>query len=307
MWTAQLTYHAPRLDLERRLEIVEALDANAAYNEDTGRLVLTFEVEGTTARQAADNAARTAGAVMTTAARGIVPARPTGISVKSTEEYIAEAAHPAPVELCGVAEIAAMANVTRQRAFQLIGTKDFPAPLDHLKSGPVFTKRSVDEFLERWEPRRAPGRPARTPDAGAPVDHDSPPLRRTTKTKATAARTENARGGSAERKCQMNGSNSITALVGTIVAIIGVVFVGKIILRRVGRPVTKVYNVVTPPAVYNYVPPQEYMPPPVSYNAGGFSANQHWAFSLSNETPVPSTPMTEEELFDDIVRNYDKP
>ncbi|WP_260973454.1 hypothetical protein [Mycolicibacterium llatzerense] len=104
----------------------------------------------------------------------------------------------------------------------------------------------------------------------------------------------------------MNGSDSITALVVAICALFGIIFVGKLILRRVGRPVTKIYNVVTPPAVYNYPPPQEYIPPPNSYNAGGFTADQHWAPALPHETPVPSEPMTEEELFDDIVRNYDK-
>lgn len=186
MWTAQLTYHAPRLDLERRLEIVEALQANAAYDDDTGRLVLTFEVEGTTARQAADNAARTGGAAVSAAARGIVPARPTRILVMPTEEFIAETENPSPIELSGVAEIADILGVSRQRAFQLTGREDFPDAVADLASGPVFTTPSIHEFKRRWEPTRRAGRPARTPATGAPVDHTDPPRQRGKTTPAAA-------------------------------------------------------------------------------------------------------------------------
>lgn len=178
MWTAQLTYHAPRLTLERRLEIVEALQANAAYDEDTGRLVLTFEVEGTTARQAADSAARTGGAAVSAAARGIVPARPTRILVMPTEEFIAETEHPSPMELSGVTEIAEILGVSRQRVNQLIGREGFPPSVADLASGPVFTTPSIHEFKRRWEPHRRAGRPSRVPAAGAPVDHSDPPRRR---------------------------------------------------------------------------------------------------------------------------------
>lgn len=177
MWTAQLTYHAPRLDLDRRLEIVEALRANATYDDNVGRLVLTFEVEGATARQAADNAARTGGAAVSAAARGIVPARPTRILVLPTEEFIAETSHPSAVDLSGVAEIAQLLGVSRQRAGQLIDRDEFPTPIAELASGPVFTTPSILEFKKRWEPRRRVGRPARTAGAGAQVDHDGP-LRR---------------------------------------------------------------------------------------------------------------------------------
>lgn len=177
MWTAQLTYHAPRLDLDRRLEIVDALQASAAYDDDTGRLVLTFEVDGTTARQAADNASRRGGAAVSSAARGIVPARPTRILVLPTEEFIAETEYPGALELSGVAEIAELLGVSRQRVGQLIERDGFPAPIAELASGPVFTTPSIRAFEKRWEPHRRGGRPPRTLDGGAVVDHDGPPRR----------------------------------------------------------------------------------------------------------------------------------
>ncbi|MCT7373003.1 hypothetical protein [Mycolicibacterium llatzerense] len=180
MWTAQLTYDAPGLSLERRLEVVEALDANAAYDEDTGRLVLTFEVYGaTTARQATEIAVRAGGAAVGAPAGGTLPYRPTRILVLPTDEYLAEAANPPPLDLSGVAEIADICGVSRQRAFQLIGRDDFPAPIGRLASGPVFTTASIHEFKRGWEPTRRAGRPPRPPAAGAPVDQDdnSPPHR----------------------------------------------------------------------------------------------------------------------------------
>lgn len=187
MWTAQLTYHAPRLDLDRRLEIVDALQANASYDDDTGRLVLTFEVDGATARQAADSAARRGAAAVSSAARGIVPARPTRILVLPTDEFIAESEHPGALELSGVAEIAELLGVSRQRVVQLIARDGFPAPIAELASGPVFTTPSIRAFKKRWEPHRRGGRPPRSRSDGAPVDHDGPP-RRVTGESTPAAR-----------------------------------------------------------------------------------------------------------------------
>lgn len=171
MWTAQLTYTAPGLALERRLEIVDALAANAVYDDDTGRLTLTFEVDAATSRQAAETALRTAGS---NAAHGVALGRPTRMLVMPTEDFIAEAEHPGALELSGVAEIAGLLGVSRQRVVQLIEREDFPNPVSRLASGPIFTTASVDAFKKRWEPGRKPGRPwpkSTGPDAeqgGAP-------------------------------------------------------------------------------------------------------------------------------------------
>jgi hypothetical protein len=177
VWTAQLTYTAPGLDLERRLEIVDALAANAVYDDDTGRLTLTFEVDAATSRQAAETALRTAGAAGGSAAHGVTLGRPTRMLVMPTEEFIAEAEHPGALDLSGVAEIAERLGVSRQRVGQLIEREDFPTPVSRLAAGPIFTTASVDAFKTRWEPGRKPGRPW-PKSTGTDAEHDGAPRRR---------------------------------------------------------------------------------------------------------------------------------
>lgn len=159
MWTAQLSYDAPGLDLERRLAIVEALDANASYDEETGRLTLTFEVDGATLRQGADAALRQGGHAVSAAALGLMPTRPTRIRVLPSEEFVAEIEHPGALDQVGVAEIAELLGVSRQRVNQLIATDAFPPPVSRLAAGPVFTTASIEAFKRRWEPTRKSGRP----------------------------------------------------------------------------------------------------------------------------------------------------
>ncbi|MGD9622283.1 MAG: hypothetical protein AB7G47_19840 [Mycolicibacterium sp.] len=185
MWTAQLSYDAPGLDLERRLAIVDALDANAAYDESTGRLTLTFEVDGATLRQAADTALREGSHAVSAAALGLMPTRPTQIRVLSSEDFVTEAERPGAVEQMGVAEIAALLGVTRQRVNQLIATDAFPAPVSRLAAGPVFTTASVEAFKKRWEPSRKSGRPwhktkTKTTEAG-PEQRSATSTRRKTR------------------------------------------------------------------------------------------------------------------------------
>jgi hypothetical protein len=60
-------------------------------------------------------------------------------------------------ELAGVSEIADILGVTRQRASALAKTTDFPAPVATLASGPVWTRPSLNRFVDTW-PRRD-GRP----------------------------------------------------------------------------------------------------------------------------------------------------
>ena len=172
MWTARLTFTMPGLSDDRRLDIVGDLAANAVYDSATGQLTLTFEVPGATLRQAADAALRTAGAA--------VGVRPTRILVMPTEEFIAETENPPALDLLGVAEIAEMLHVSRQRANQLIARKDFPEPVSRLAAGPAFTRSSVEAWHKRWAPTRRPqgGRPRREDTATAPSGSGAPAARR---------------------------------------------------------------------------------------------------------------------------------
>ncbi len=57
-----------------------------------------------------------------------------------------------------MAEVAELLKVSRQRASALARSESFPSPVVALRSGPVWTRASVNRFVESW--RRRPGRTA---------------------------------------------------------------------------------------------------------------------------------------------------
>ena len=61
------------------------------------------------------------------------------------------------MRLAGLAEIAGLAGVSRQRASQLAGHPDFPAPIARLAMGPVWRESDVQAFLAT--PRKSGRRP----------------------------------------------------------------------------------------------------------------------------------------------------
>ena len=63
-------------------------------------------------------------------------------------------------KLAGLAEVASLAGVSRQRAGQLASHPDFPEPVDRLAMGPVWIEADVAKFLAT---ERRPGRRAKTP------------------------------------------------------------------------------------------------------------------------------------------------
>lgn len=65
-------------------------------------------------------------------------------------------------DLIGVAELAALLNVSRQRASELAHTRGFPKPLFTLKAGPVWRRSTVARYAAEWE--HQPGRPRAVDD-----------------------------------------------------------------------------------------------------------------------------------------------
>lgn len=78
--------------------------------------------------------------------------------VLTTTELDRQNALPSLPELVGVTEVAELLEVSRQRASALARSGTFPSPVVVLRSGPVWTRASVDRFVESW--RRRPGRTA---------------------------------------------------------------------------------------------------------------------------------------------------
>lgn len=59
-------------------------------------------------------------------------------------------------KLAGVAEVAALAGVSRQRADQLTKHPKFPKPVDTLAMGPVWREADVRAFLAAPRPAGRP-------------------------------------------------------------------------------------------------------------------------------------------------------
>jgi hypothetical protein len=76
-------------------------------------------------------------------------------------------AAPAFPSLVGVAEVADLLGVSRQRASALQTRDGFPAPVAVLRSGPVWRADDLSTFAKAWS--RQPGRPRarRTPSGPA--------------------------------------------------------------------------------------------------------------------------------------------
>jgi len=77
--------------------------------------------------------------------------------VMTFEEQDRELATPNFPELVGVSEVADLLGVSRQRASALAKSSGFPLPVAVLAAGPVWTRPSLNRFVDEW-PRKN-GRP----------------------------------------------------------------------------------------------------------------------------------------------------
>lgn len=120
-----------------------------------GRISATFTVTAPVASKAAAQAERLFFAQCSPAG---VPAWPVIRLEAVTHEQLAIDLETSNFpELVGVAEVAELAGVTKQRASKIADNAGFPDPMAELAAGPVWAKDAVERFLERWE--RKPGRP----------------------------------------------------------------------------------------------------------------------------------------------------
>lgn len=155
MWTAQLTYAAP----QGSRGFIAGPGAAVTYSRTGETLLITLEVEAATLEEAAVAGLR--------AAAGTEGLRLTRLLVQSTADFVAEHAHPSPLnlDLIGVTEIAGELGVSRQRAGKLAEDPDFPAPVLRTATGRLYTRNSVKAFQQRWTATRNPrgGRRRRPP------------------------------------------------------------------------------------------------------------------------------------------------
>ncbi|MBI2080152.1 MAG: hypothetical protein HYT86_00225 [candidate division NC10 bacterium] len=88
-----------------------------------------------------------------------------GAEIQSLKDLDKKLMEPNIPELIGVAELAGILKVSKQRASELAHVRNFPRPIAELASGPVWKKGALARFIELW-PRR-PGRPKKKVVASA--------------------------------------------------------------------------------------------------------------------------------------------
>lgn len=89
------------------------------------------------------------------------------IEVQLTENLDRRLMEPTIPTLVGVAEVARILDVSKQRASELARRPDFPHPIATLASGPIWQKTAILRHMGRWS--RKPGRPRKSRVAVEPV------------------------------------------------------------------------------------------------------------------------------------------
>lgn len=79
------------------------------------------------------------------------------LEIIDAERALREIDEPTYPRILGVAEVAEVLAVSKQRVNELRESGRLPQPLTELRSGPVWPAPTIDRFLEEWD--RRPGRP----------------------------------------------------------------------------------------------------------------------------------------------------
>lgn len=141
---------------DAEFDVLEAMsDYSAVMSISRDRLggALSLAFEATEAQEAAVSL----GAVLQPVGRILGELRVTEIDVMDESTRNARAEEATFPELVGYAEIADMADISRQRARQIASRADFPVPVVETAAGPLRVKAAVEKWLSSWD--RTPGRP----------------------------------------------------------------------------------------------------------------------------------------------------
>ncbi len=158
-----------------KAEVVEAtddlLEALASYSAAASAGAGTMTVQLTVEARTLVGAVAAATWAVAEAFAQIRPPRQLrsilGGEAVTMEELERRLNEPPVPELIGVAELAGLLDVTKQRVSYLAkGTAGFPKPFATLAAGPVWLKPTVTRFVETWE-RRPRGRPRKSEPSGA--------------------------------------------------------------------------------------------------------------------------------------------
>ncbi len=137
-------------------EVEALIDALATYapvvSYGRGSLSVRLTVEADSVRHAIDNALDVVTSSPTVDGATIVR-----VEAQTDESLSQELGIDAVPDLIGVAELANLLHVSKQRASELARRPDFPAPRDVLAAGPIWSRATVLQYVRTW--KRQPGRP----------------------------------------------------------------------------------------------------------------------------------------------------
>lgn len=134
------------------LESVASVGGPAGGTVGQRRLVTVLTVKAPGVAQAVQKAA------------DLVLARAPGEVIAADASTVDEADRRAEarIEFVGVAEVAELLGISRQRVVTLSKRDDFPAPVQRLTSGPIWRRGDLSTFEMGWQ--RKGGRPTGSPE-----------------------------------------------------------------------------------------------------------------------------------------------
>jgi len=153
-WNVELEFSTANADSAKLEDLADHLAAEgAACGIGRRKTSVTLVVEAPTLSEAlvagiaqvSDSLARAKISANVVAARVLSPAE--------LERELAKAPIP---QLLGVAEVANLLKVSRQRASELAQSEMFPPPVARLSAGPIWLRTSIVAFAKAWD--RRPGR-----------------------------------------------------------------------------------------------------------------------------------------------------
>ena len=161
-WHGDVVVPLKECTTEQLETLTHALPGFGTIRHDThnGQATLMMQVEASTLKQASEAVLRTAREATAATFGTAIASRQ--LRVLTSDDHLAELEHPHKQELMGYAEVAEFLDVSRQRVNELATIHaEFPAPISRLKTGPIFTRESIQRFAGRWERHRT-GRPHTT-------------------------------------------------------------------------------------------------------------------------------------------------
>lgn len=158
-WQTITTITLPHpLDDSQLLSLFDKLGQHGASispNEDNSILQIALAVDSSTATDAMDETIR----ILHEDGR-LNDFTITNLTVRTWEETVKTINDPVFPKVVGYAEIAKLAGVTRQRAYQFPQIESFPKPVIETAQGPLFTETAILAWLETRDTK--PGRPRKT-------------------------------------------------------------------------------------------------------------------------------------------------